>query len=64
VVWIGNRDEAIKKRVHGEDDLTKRYLGKMKTMNIELPPPEDPTITTLWIGALMICPSSAMNKNL
>ena len=26
----GNRDDAIKKRVYGEDDLTKKYLGKMK----------------------------------
>jgi hypothetical protein len=26
----GNRDESIKKRVHGDDDLTQKYLGKMK----------------------------------
>ena len=28
----GNKDDAIKKRVHGEDDLSSRYLGKMKAM--------------------------------
>jgi pre-mRNA-splicing factor RBM22/SLT11 len=28
----GNRDEAIRKRVSGEDDLTHQYLGKMKNM--------------------------------
>ncbi len=28
----GNRDEAMRKRISGDDDLTKRYLGKMKGM--------------------------------
>ena len=28
----GNREEAMRKRISGEDDLTKRYLGKMKGM--------------------------------
>lgn len=28
----GNKEEAIKKRVVGEDDLTRRYMGKMKSM--------------------------------
>ena len=28
----GNRDDAIRKRVTGEDDLTKKYLGRMKSM--------------------------------
>lgn len=28
----GNRDDAMRKRVSGEDDLTKKYLGKMKGM--------------------------------
>lgn len=28
----GNREDAIRKRVSGEDDLTKKYLGKMKNM--------------------------------
>jgi pre-mRNA-splicing factor RBM22/SLT11 len=31
--WKGvNRDDAIRKRVNGDDDLTQKYLGKMKTM--------------------------------
>jgi len=46
----GNKDDAIKKRVVGEDDLTQKYMGKMKRMNLELPVPEDQTITTLWLG--------------
>lgn len=46
----GNRDDAIKKRVTGEDDLSHKYLNKMKTMNMELEPPEDPSICTLWVG--------------
>lgn len=46
----GNKDDAIKKRVFGEDDLTNRYLGKMKAMNVELPVPEDASICTLWVG--------------
>jgi hypothetical protein len=28
----GNRDDAIRKRVSGEDDLSKKYLGKIKSM--------------------------------
>lgn len=28
----GNKDNAIKKRVHGEDELSSRYLGMMKSM--------------------------------
>lgn len=28
----GNRDEAMRKRVSGDDDLTRKYLGKMKNM--------------------------------
>jgi RNA recognition motif-containing protein len=45
-----NREEAIRKRVNGDDDLTRKYLGKMKNMNLELPTPEDESITTLWLG--------------
>lgn len=45
-----NREEAIRKRVNGDDDLTKKYIGKMKNMNLELPTPEDQSITTLWLG--------------
>lgn len=46
----GNRDEAIRKRVSGEDDLTSKYLGRMKSMNYELEAPADQSITTLWLG--------------
>ena len=28
----GNKEQAIKKRVHGDDDLTARYLSKMNSM--------------------------------
>jgi hypothetical protein len=28
----GNREEAMRKRVSGDDDLTKKYLGKLKGM--------------------------------
>lgn len=28
----GNRDEAMKKRLTGEDDLTKIYMSKMKSL--------------------------------
>jgi pre-mRNA-splicing factor RBM22/SLT11 len=45
-----NREEAIRKRVNGDDDLTRKYIGKMKNMNLELPTPEDESITTLWLG--------------
>lgn len=46
----GNKDDAMRRRVSGEDDLTKKYLGKMKSMHLELPLPQDQTITTLWLG--------------
>ena len=46
----GNKDEAIRKRVSGEDDLSRKYLGKMKSMHMELALPEDPSIATLWLG--------------
>lgn len=47
----GNKDEAIRKRVLGEDDLTKRYLNKLQTVTV-LQPPADPSICTLWLGGL------------
>lgn len=46
----GNREEAIRKRVSGDDDLSHKYLGNMKKMHLELTPPEDPSCTTLWFG--------------
>lgn len=48
----GNRDDAIRKRVSGEDDLTRKYLGKMKNMNLQLDPPDDQSIVTLWLGGV------------
>lgn len=50
----GNKEEAIKKRVHGDDDLTARYIGKMNSMKgIVLDPPSDQSIATLWVGNLL-----------
>ena len=46
----GNKEEAIKKRLTGEDNLTKKYLAKIKSMELELPVPNDITITTLFLG--------------
>jgi len=46
----GNKDEAIRKKVAGEDDLSKKYLNKMKSMDLQLQAPSDPTITTLYLG--------------
>lgn len=34
----GNREDAIRKRVAGDDDLTKKYLGRMKSMVSFMPP--------------------------
>lgn len=48
----GNRDDMIRKRVSGEDDLTKKYLGKMKSMHMELDVPQDQSIVTLWLGGI------------
>lgn len=47
-----NRDEAIRKRVTGEDDLAQKYLNQFRAKNPELAPPADGTITTLWVGGL------------
>jgi pre-mRNA-splicing factor RBM22/SLT11 len=48
----GNKADKIKQRIHGEDDLSKKYLSRMKSMNLELSPPEDTSITTLWVGGV------------
>jgi len=45
-----NRDEAIRKRVLGQDDLSSKYMGQIKHQNPDLEPPVDQTITTLWVG--------------
>jgi RNA recognition motif-containing protein len=47
-----NRDDAIRKRVLGQDDLSKKYLAQLKDKNPELIPPHDTSITTLWVGRL------------
>jgi pre-mRNA-splicing factor RBM22/SLT11 len=47
-----NRDEAIRKRVNGEDELTQRYVNRIETMNQPINPPDDPSITTLWLGGI------------
>jgi len=47
-----NRDDAIRKRVLGQDDLSKKYLGQLKDKNTKLDPPHDTSITTLWVGRL------------
>ena len=47
-----NRDEAIRKRVLGQDDLSNKYMGQIKHHNPDLEPPVDQTITTLWVGRI------------
>jgi pre-mRNA-splicing factor RBM22/SLT11 len=46
----GNRDDAIRARVSGEDDMSKRYLNRLKSMNADIEPPSDTSIKTLWLG--------------
>ena len=59
-----NQDDAIKARVRGTDDLSKKYLGTMAKMGLiasgepgedggskgSSTPPADETIMTLWFG--------------
>lgn len=45
-----NRDEAIRKRVNGEDDLSQKYMNRIEAMKQPLNPPDDPSVTTLWLG--------------
>ena len=48
-----NRDRAIASRVTGDgDDLAGKYVNKMKRMGMELNPPDDENIFTLWLGNL------------
>ena len=53
-LFVGNKDDLIKKRLSGEDDLTKKYIAKIKDMRFELPVPDDPTITTLFLGSFYL----------
>ena len=54
---VGNRDTAIKKRVMGTDDLSGKYLGQIKSQSKAIAPPDDESITTLWVGNIegIIC---------
>ncbi len=45
-----NREQAIRDRVAGTDDLSQKYHNKLKAMDIELKAPEDKSICTLWLG--------------
>jgi hypothetical protein len=36
-IKTGNKDEAIRKRVGGEDELTQKYLGRIKSAVRNLP---------------------------
>eukprot|EP00960_Hanusia_phi_P049665 759697-Hanusia_phi.AAC.4 len=44
----GSRDQNIRDRYHGVDTLTQKYLGKAEQLGLE--PPEDKSITTIWVG--------------
>lgn len=46
----GSRDQNIRNRYHGTDELTSKYLGKAEKLDVQ--PPEDKTITTLYVGTM------------
>lgn len=46
----GSRDQNIRDRYHGVDGLTQKYIGKAEQM--ALTPPDDKTITTLYVGLM------------
>lgn len=48
----GNKDEAIRKRFDGNDDLSKRYLRRARESAPELEKPKDASVTSLWVGGL------------
>jgi hypothetical protein len=48
----GNKEEAMRKRVSGDDDLSKRYLRRAQEASPDLAPPADQTITSLWVGGV------------
>ena len=45
----GNKDEAIRNRVMGKDDVSGRYVNRAREART-ISPPDDETVTTLWIG--------------
>jgi pre-mRNA-splicing factor RBM22/SLT11 len=46
----GSRDQNIRNRYHGTDELTNKYIGKAEQMDLE--PPEDKTITTIYVSLM------------
>ncbi|KAG8464056.1 hypothetical protein KFE25_000224 [Diacronema lutheri] len=49
----GNRTENIRNRYHGvKDALSEKMMGKLDAHGSSMQPPDDRTITTLWVGAL------------
>ena len=50
----GNKEEAIKKRYEGSDDLSKRYLRRAREAAPNLEAPKDTSIMSLWIGGVEV----------
>ena len=48
----GNKEDAIKKRYDGSDDLSKRYLRRARECAPNLEAPKDTNIVSLWIGGI------------
>jgi hypothetical protein len=48
----GNKEEAMRKRASGDDDLSKRYLRRAQEASPDLMPPTDQAITSLWVGGV------------
>ena len=48
----GNKEDAIKKRYSGNDDLSKRYLRRAREAAPNLEAPKDTSIMSLWIGGV------------
>jgi len=48
----GNRDDAIRKRFEGTDDLSKKYIRRARENAPDLEVPKDTSIMSLWVGGL------------
>ena len=46
----GNKDEAIRNRVAGKDDVSGRYVGRARSSVTALAAPADESLKTLWVG--------------
>lgn len=46
----GSRDQNIRDRYNGTDDLTNKYINKADSM--ELKAPEDKDVKTIWVGLM------------